>query len=67
MNGFEVCVFFSLRGCVVLKACLFKMHLNTPKCVYIYIFFSGHKTDSFVGLMGKRSLNSGMYATESVL
>uniref|UniRef100_A0A663LN24 Tachykinin precursor 1 n=1 Tax=Athene cunicularia TaxID=194338 RepID=A0A663LN24_ATHCN len=21
----------------------------------------GHKTDSFVGLMGKRSLNSGMY------
>ncbi|NWX84511.1 TKN1 protein, partial [Nothoprocta ornata] len=25
------------------------------------VFFSGHKTDSFVGLMGKRSLNSGRY------
>jgi hypothetical protein len=25
------------------------------------MYFSGHKTDSFVGLMGKRALNSGMY------
>lgn len=29
------------------------------------MYFSGHKTDSFVGLMGKRSLNSGMYMTKS--
>lgn len=25
------------------------------------MYFPGHKTDSFVGLMGKRALNSGMY------
>uniref|UniRef100_A0A8C5WN70 Tachykinin 1 n=1 Tax=Laticauda laticaudata TaxID=8630 RepID=A0A8C5WN70_LATLA len=29
------------------------LYLNTPQ-----IYFSGYKTDSFVGLMGKRSLNS---------
>lgn len=25
------------------------------------MYFPGHKTDSFVGLMGKRALNPGMY------
>lgn len=52
---------FLVRTCF-LKSLPIENVLKHPKYI-----FSGHKTDSFVGLMGKRSLNSGMYMTKLVI